>query len=48
MQTPIQLAQKAKQIEMNKEAAKKLLMGLHAQLARTQVSTITLMDSVRS
>lgn len=40
--TQAQLAQKAKQIEMNKEAARKLLMGLHAQLARTQVSSVVI------
>jgi hypothetical protein len=38
--TQAQSDQKAKQIEQNKQAAQKLLMGLRAQLARTQVSSV--------
>ena len=38
--TQLQLDQKAKQIELNKQAARKLLLGLHAQLARNTVSSI--------
>jgi hypothetical protein len=38
--TQAQADQKAKQIQMNKEAAQKLLAGLHASLTRNSVSTI--------
>lgn len=38
--TQAQSEQKSKQIEQNKLAAQKLLLGLRTQLARTQVSSV--------
>lgn len=38
--TQQQTEQKQKQLELNKAAAQKLLLGLRTQLARTQVSSV--------
>jgi hypothetical protein len=43
--TQVQLEQKRLQVEMNKQAAQKLLLGLRAQLSRNRVSSIQLSDS---
>ena len=45
--TQAQAEHKAKQIELNKIAAQKLLAGLHSSLTRNRVSTITLTSSVK-
>jgi hypothetical protein len=46
-QTQTQADQKAKQLQMNKIAAQKLLAGIHSSLARNRVSTITLTSAIK-
>lgn len=46
--TQIQVEQKAQQLLLNKEAARKLLLGLRVQLNRNTVSSITIISTLTS